>query len=121
MNKIIRPPVYNSGFFYLLRIEESVNNDFPEETLKKTGETIWFRELSIYDRLRYELGQGGKEVTMKIRIPECREISSSRYCCEIGGIIHEIYNAAHGIPYNGYSESELTLIAPEKNRKVIND
>ena len=46
------------------------DRDYPEEHLENSNVgDIWYRELSVFDRTKYEFDQGGKEVTMKIRIP----------------------------------------------------
>ena len=65
----------------------------------------------------FQFTRGGKEVTLKVRIPRYEKIDSHCHCL-INGIFHEVYNAAHIINKDGWPETELTLVAPEKNREV---
>lgn len=113
---MIELPEYTDGAFKPLRIEEDTTTDFPQKKLADTGMLFWYRELSVYDRLRYEFEQGKKEVTMKIRIPQYKGIDSM-CACEIDGNIHQVYNATHVRDKNGFPETELTLIRPEKELK----
>lgn len=113
-----RIPCYCDGFFDLFRVEEDTETDFPKMKLVDQNMRIYFNEISVYDRLRFELGQGGKQVTKKIRIPACKQIDSNCYC-KIDGIFHQVYNAAHLMTDGTFAETELTLIAPEKNREVL--
>ncbi len=106
-------PEYTDGAFRLYRINQDDSQDFPVEKLEDTGLTIWYREMSVFDRLRYEFDQGGKEITMKIRIPQYKKIDS-RCVCLIDGEHHIVYNAAHITSKDGFPETELTLVRPEK-------
>lgn len=111
-------PEYTSGYFSLYRIKQEDTTDFPVEKLESAKMDICYREISVFDKTRYELEQGGKEVTMKIRIPQYKEIDS--HCvCLIDGVQHLVYNAAHISDKNGFKETELTLIRPGREL-VIN-
>lgn len=111
-------PEYTSGAMQYYRICQDDKTDYPEEYLEDSGMGyIWYRELSVYDRTKYEFDQGGKEVTMKIRIPMYKEIDS-RCVCIIDGKQHQVYNATHVTDKNGFPETELTLIRPEKEMKI---
>lgn len=110
---MIRVPEYTDGCFEMFRIVDDTTNDFPIKKLKETGMTIWFREISVFDRIKYEFEQGGKEITMKIRIPRFKEIDS-QCACKIEGTTHLVYNAAHVESKEGFKETELTLIRPGK-------
>lgn len=63
-------PVYTSGCFELYRIKTDETKDFPEDILENQHMTIWYNEISVYDHTRYALSQSGREITMKIRIPQ---------------------------------------------------
>lgn len=108
-----RMPEYTDGYFELCEVKESTLNDFPIETINKKGMEIWYREISVFDRIKYEFEQGNKEITMKIRIPRYKEIDS-KCACLINGDVHLVYNAAHVVDKNGFKETELTLIRPDK-------
>lgn len=109
-----RIPNYCDGVLKLYRLEEDTESDYPKTELVDQDLEIYYNEISVYDRLRFELGQGGKQITMKIRIPQYKQIDSNCYCL-IDGIYHQVYNAAHIMTDDTFPETELTLIAPEKN------
>ena len=110
-------PEYTDGVLSLFLGVQQTDTDFPEEKLVDQKMNIWYRELSVYDRLRFELNEGGKEVTMKIRIPRYDAIGSHHYCL-IDGSYHHVYNATHVTSKEGFPETELTLIRPENNLEV---
>lgn len=112
--KMINLPEYTDGCFQLCDIVEDTSQDFPKEIVAKRNiGVIWFREISVYDRLRYEFEQSQKEITMKIRIPKYKGIDS-RCVCVINGKQHLVYNATHVRDKNGFPETELTLIRPDR-------
>ena len=53
-------PTYNDGRFRLFVIKQT-NDDYPLEYLEDTGKDIWFEELSISDRLRFEAEERKKK------------------------------------------------------------
>ena len=108
---MMRMPEYTDGCFELGKITEKKVNDFPVEEIEKMGMKIWYREISVFDRLRYEFEQSNKEITMKIRIPRYKEIDSTCVCI-IDGNVHRVYNAAHVESKDGFRETELTLTRP---------
>lgn len=114
---MIQIPEYTSGCFKLYRIEQNDTKDYPVEKLKDTGYEIWYREISVFDKTRYQLEQGGKEVTMKICIPQYKEIDS-KCICVIDGVQHLVYNATHVMDKNGNRETELTLIRPGEELEI---
>lgn len=111
-------PEYTDGCFELCRIKNDMAGDYPIETLEKTGLHICYREISVFDKLRYEFDQGGKEITVKIRIPQYKKIDS-RCVCLIDGEQHLVYNAAHITSKEGFPETELTLIRPEREIEIL--
>lgn len=114
---MIEIPEYTDGRLGLYRIGEDNSEDYPKEILKDTELEIWFREISVFDRVKYELEQGGREVTMKIRIPRFKDVDS-KCVCIIDGRQHLVYNAAHVKDKYGFPETELTLIRPEKELEI---
>lgn len=113
----IQPPEYADGAFRLYKIKEDNTTDFPIRYLEDQKMTIWYREISVFDRVRYEFDQGGKEVTLKIRTPMYKGIDS-QCVCMIEGRQHQVYNATHVTDKNGFKETELTLIVPEKELDI---
>lgn len=113
-------PEYTDGRFSLFRKWTDETQDYPMEYLVNQNMTIWYSEISVFDRVKYEMQQAGIEVTMKIRIPRYRQIDS-KCVCVIDGVQHEVFNAAHIINKNGFPETELTLIRPERQIEVIRD
>ena len=59
-----------------------------------------------------------KEITAKIRIPQYKKIDS-RCVCLIEGKQHLVYNAAHITSKEGFPETELTLIRPEREIEIL--
>ena len=110
-------PEYTSGAFKLYRIKQTKVGDYPTEVLENTDYEIWYREISVFDKTRYQLEQGGREVTMKICIPQFKEIDT-RCVCVIDDVQHLVYNAAHIMDKNGNPETELTLIRPGRQLQV---
>jgi len=115
---MINVPEYTSGCFQLYRIENDTSNDFPVEKLTNTGYEIWYREISVFDKTRYQLEQGGKKVTMKICIPQYKEIDT-QCVCMIDNVQHLVYNTAHITDKNGNKETELTLIRPGRELQIL--
>lgn len=109
-----------AGVLELLRIEEDCSQDFPVEKVRSTGMHIWYRELSVFDTTRAKLSADGIEVTMKISIPQYKQVNS-KCICVIDGAQHEIYNVAHVTTKDGFKETELTLKTPAYDREVYDD
>ena len=109
----IRLPEYTSGQLEELKLVTEKQGDFPTYKLKRTGNLLCYRELSVFDRTKQEFEQAGKEITLKLRIPLCKGIRSGEFCL-IENQVHLIYNATHTYDKNGFKETELTLIRPDK-------
>lgn len=114
---MIEIPEYVDGCFRLFWIKNDTSKDYPEEYLEDTKMDIWFREISVFDKTKYEFEQGGKEVTMKLRIMQYKGIDS-KCVCLIDGRQHLVYNATHVKDKYGFPETELTLIRPEGEWKI---
>ena len=112
-------PVYQDGVMRLYEVKQETipGTDAKRIVLVDSGMDIQYRELAVFDHLRTNMEQTGKEVTLKIRIPEYRRIDSHCYVC-ISGTWHRVYNVAH-VTANGFRESELTLIAPESMYPIV--
>lgn len=101
-------PTYNDGKFRLFEIKQTTDT-FPVEYLHDTGKVIWFEELSISDRLRFEAEERKKNITYKIRIPQIKSIDS--LCVvKIGNQYHKVYNAYHFTNKDGFKQTDLTLV-----------
>ncbi len=114
---MIELPEYTDGCLDIYRIKDDTTKDYPEEYLEDMGIRVWFREISVFDKVKYEFDQGGKEITMKIRIPQYKGIDS-KCVCVIDGKQHLVYNATHVKDKYGFLETELTLIRPEGELKI---
>lgn len=101
-------PVYNDGFFKLFEIKQT-NDNFAIEYLHNAGKPdIWFEELSISDRLRFDAEERKKKITYKLRIPQMKEINS--LCVvKIGNEYHKVFNAYHFTNKDGFKQTDLTL------------
>ena len=103
-------PTYNDGFFYLYKICQKKNGTkYPIEYIKKVNnQEIWYEEISLTDKLRFEAEERNKKITLKIRIPQMKEIDS--LCVvKIGNEYHKVFNAYHFTNKEGFKESDLTL------------
>lgn len=101
-------PTYNDGKFKLYKVMQK-GGTYPEEYIKEvSNKSMWFKELSISDKLKFEAEQREKKITMKIRIPQTKEITSMNVL-KIGKEYHKVYNAYHFTNNEGFKESDLTL------------
>lgn len=116
----MQPPEYTDGCLELFDIVTDETNDFPTEYLKDTNMKIWYKEISVFDHLKFELGKDNIEVTLKIRIPKYKGINS-KCICKIDGEYHSIFNATHIRNKDGFEETEITLKKPEKTYEVMKD
>lgn len=110
-------PEYTDGILHLYKVKNDLSCDYPQEVLEDTGLDIWYREISVFDKLRYEFDQGGKEITMKIRIPRYKGVDSTCICV-IEDRQHLVFNAAHVLDKDGFPETELTLTKPEREMEL---
>lgn len=100
-------PVYNDGFFRLFEIKQT-DDTYSVEYLHDTKYEIWFEELSISDRLKFEAEERKKKITYKLRIPQTKQINS--LCVvKIGDEYHKVYNAYHFTNKDGFKQTDLTL------------
>lgn len=104
---IVKIPVYNDGKFRLFEIKQT-KDSYPIEYLKDTKKDIWFEELSISDRLKFEAEDRKKKITYKLRIPQTKQITSL-HAVKIGNEYHKIYNAYHFTNKDGFKQTDLTL------------
>lgn len=101
-------PVYNDGKFKLYEIKQE-DGVYPDEYIKEIpNKSMWFKELSISDKLKFEAEQRDKNLTIKIRIPQTKEITSLNVL-KIGDEFHKVYNAYHFTNNDGFKETDLTL------------
>ena len=101
-------PTYNDGKFKLFEIRQK-NTTYPEEFIKEVcNKGMWFKELSISDKLKFDAEQREKKLTMKIRIPQTKEITSMNVL-KIGKEYHKVFNAYHFTNNEGFKETDLTL------------
>ena len=102
-------PVYNDGNFLIYEINQT-KDVYPKEFLKLVKkENMWFKELSISNNLKFEAEQRNIKITMKIRIPQTKEIDSLTVL-KIGNNYHKVYNAYHFTNSEGFKETDLTLV-----------
>lgn len=101
-------PTYNDGKFKLYVIQQK-DSTYPEEFLHEVNQKpMWFKELSISDKLKFDAEQREKKLTIKIRIPQTKEITSMNVL-KIGESYHKVYNAYHFTNNDGFKETDLTL------------
>lgn len=100
-------PIYNDGIFTLFQIKQT-EDKFPIEYLKNLNEEIWFEELSITDKLKFEAEERKKQITYKLRIPQRKDITALNVV-KINNTYHKVFNAYHFTNSDGYKQTDLTL------------
>jgi hypothetical protein len=106
-SNITEIPTYLDGKFRLFEIKQT-DGHFPQEYIKDTGKDIFYQELSISDRLRFESEQREKKLTLKIRIPQTKEITSLNVF-KINDNYHKVFNVYHFTNKDGFKQSDITL------------
>ena len=102
-------PTYNDGCFELFEIKQT-NSTYPQDYIKPVANgLIWFKELSVSDKLRFQADSRDIKLTIKIRIPQIKEITSMNVL-KIGEKYHKVYNVYHFTNDEEYKETDLTLI-----------
>ena len=101
-------PTYNDGNFKLYEIKQK-DEPYPIEYLhESTRREVWYEELSITDKLRFQSEQRDKKITMKIRIAQDKSINSLNVL-KIGEEYHKVFNAYHFTNNEGIRQTDLTL------------
>lgn len=100
-------PTYNDGKLKLFAIKQ-IQNTYPVEYLKNMKKEVWFEELSISDKLRFESEERKRKLSLKIRIPQMKEITSLNVV-KIGNEYHKVFNAYHFTNNDGFKQTDLTL------------
>lgn len=100
-------PLYNDGKFEVFEIKQT-ETTLPVEYIKSTGKFVWYEELSITDRLKFEADERNKKITYKLRIPQIKELTSL-HVLKIDNQYHRIYNAYHFTNKDGFKQTDLTL------------
>lgn len=100
-------PTYNDGKLKLFAIKQT-ENIYPIEYLKNMKKEVWFEELSISDKLRFESEERKRKLSLKIRIPQMKEITSLNVV-KIGNEYHKVFNAYHFTNNDGFKQTDLTL------------
>ncbi len=100
-------PTYNDGKFRIFEIKQT-KDTYSIEYLHDTKKDIWFEELSISDKLKFETEERKRKLTYKLRIPQTKEINS--LCVvKIGNEYHKVFNAYHFTNKDGLKQTDLTL------------
>ena len=107
MNTITNIPTYLDGKFRIFEIKQT-KDVYHTEYLHDTEKDIWFEELSITDKLKFEAEERNKKITYKLRIPQTKQITSL-HVLKIGEGYHKVYNTYHFTNKDGYKQTDLTL------------
>ncbi len=107
MNTITNIPTYLDGKFRIFEIKQT-KDVYHTEYLHDTEKDIWFEELSITDKLKFEAEERKKKITYKLRIPQTKQITSL-HVLKIGEGYHKVYNTYHFTNKDGYKQTDLTL------------
>ena len=99
-------PSYNDGYFDLYKIDQ--NGVYPVETLTLVAKGFAFTELSVGDKLKYELKERNIDIAFKILIPQEKIIDSLNVLL-IKNRLYKVANAYHFVDTDGFSKTRLTL------------
>ncbi len=112
MNRV-NLPRYTDG---VLDVYDLVSNgeDYEQFTPEFNGESHYFREVSVGDKLKFELSQGDIEVTTKVTIPRSKAITPM-HLVKFEGAFHRVYNTYHHENKDGFRETTLTLVRYNEN------
>ena len=100
-------PTYNDGKLRIFEIKQT-EGTFPVEYIHDTEKEVWFEELSISDKLKFEAEERKRKITCKLRIPQIKELNS--LCVvKIGNEYHKVFNAYHFMNKDGYKQTDVTL------------
>ena len=96
-----------TGKFKLYTIKQT-EDTYPIEYLKNENKEVWFEEMSISDKLRFESEERKRKLSLKIRIQQMKEITAFNVV-EIDGKFHKVFNAYHFTNNDGFKQTDLTL------------
>lgn len=105
---ITQIPCYNDGIFEIFKITQS-NDVFPTEKLESISKSMCYEELSITDKLKFSAEERDINLTLKLRIPQTKEITTMNVL-KIGNEYHKVYNAYHFTNNDGFKQTDLTLV-----------
>lgn len=100
-------PSYTSGKIELFE-ENQTRGDYPIDYLKPLFVSIWYNEISIGDKLRFEFETRSNHEVRKIRIQQIPNIDS-RYVIKLNDVYYRIFNIFHASNKNGFAISDITL------------
>lgn len=99
-------PTYNDGYFDLYKIEQK--GIYPVENLKLVAEGFAFKEMSVGDKLKYDLKERNIDIAFKILMPQEKTIDS--LCVlNINNNFYKVLNSYHFIDNDGFKKTRLTL------------
>lgn len=101
-------PNYLDGYLELFQINQDDKSDYPLEYLTNLNQKIYFEEISISDKLKYELNARNQNLYIKVRIPQYKGIGSLNVV-KINEKYYKVFNAYHFVNKDGYPQSDLTL------------
>ena len=100
-------PTYNDGIFEIFEIKQE-SSVYPKEKIVSTNKKMCYEELSVSDKLKFFASERDVDITMKIRIPQTKQINSMNVL-KIENEYHKVYNAFHFTNKNGFKQTDLTL------------
>lgn len=101
-------PEFKDGCFKLYEIRQT-DEEFPTDYLHLiTNKPFWFEEKSISNSLKFQADSREINLTMKIRIPQTKQITSMNVL-KIGDEFHKVFNSFHFKNEDGFLLTDLTL------------
>lgn len=100
-------PNYHDGVFEIFEIKQTQGH-YPIDYIETTDIKMPFHLLSISDRQRIEFEQRDNKVTIKVRIPQTKEIGVN-HVCKFSDEYHRVYNPYHFTNKDGFKQTDLTF------------
>lgn len=101
-------PAYNDGIFYLYKIIHTDTVHPIEELELLNKDPYYYNELSLSDYIIFENEKREKEIKLKIRISQERDIDSNNVL-GIDNVYYKVFNVFHFKNKDGFLESDITL------------
>lgn len=100
-------PKYLDGIAEIFEIRQT-DGVYPEDYILNTKETIYFEQLSITEKMRYEFESRSNKVIDKIRVAQPNDLNPFNVL-KIGDQFLKVFNNYKFTNVDGYKQSDLTL------------
>ncbi len=107
-SNITEIPNYLDGKAYVYEIIQNDNDLKPIDKLKNTNNYLYYNEISVSDKLKFEAEERQIYDLCKIRVRQNKNLNSLNVL-KINDKYYSVYNIYHFTNSEGYKESDITL------------